>query len=737
MDPDRLAEIDAVFEQALALETAERGAFLDRRCTADPALRREVEALLSHSGREVDGLLGPVRAFADSGAIDAEAALAPGSEVGAYRVVGLLGRGGMGLVALGERRDGVFEQRVAIKMLPHAMSSPEAVRRFELERRILARLQHPNIAHLLDGGVDARGLPYLVMELVDGEAIDRYCDRHRLGVETRLRMVVDAAHAVHAAHKSLVIHRDIKPSNLLVDPHGRVKLLDFGIAKLIDPLAADSELTKTAAFLLTPTYASPEQVRGASITTASDVYQLGLLLYELLAGSRPQETTARSLAELVRVVCEREPLAPSRAVLERAAPGESAEERAARRSTTPERLARRCRGDLDAIVARCLEKDPERRYPSAEELAADLERHLDGRPVRARRATAGYRARKFLRRHVAAASAAALALGLTVTYAVGVTLQARAIARQRARAESEAAKATAVERFLVQLFAVSDPDASGNPEVTARELLARGSARVEEELAGQPQVQARLWSALGQIEDSLGSGEEARRLLTRALEFQERLPDEQIDGAETHRRLGVALRRHGERQEAERHLDIAVDTLRRLVSADDPRLALALAERGVAKGFRGDFAGATADLSASLDIRRRNGARAEIVDTVGFLGLVEVLRGDAVAAEPYYIQALAGFRALYGERHVKVAWAHSLLAETRRMQGDLGGALAHFTDAVAIHRALLGERHVEVGEDLSGMAMASMQLGRLDQADALYAESLAILASQLTPDHPS
>ncbi len=740
MDPQRLAEIDALFAAALELEAGERTAFLDRRCGGDAALRREVDGLLARADRLEDMLFEQVRQVAAE-AVAAEPVtvepadeLAAGETVGAYRLVRRLGAGGMGVVYLAERVDGTFERQVALKLLHGAApATREAVQRFEQERQILARLSHPGIAHLLDGGVDRRGLPYLVMEHVDGQSIDRWCDERRLDLASRLALIVEVAAAVQAAHRNLVVHRDLKPSNVLVDAGGRVKLLDFGIAKLLDD--GDVALTVTHARAMTPTYASPEQVQGQAITTAADVYQLGLLLYELATGHRPQERDTDSLAELVERICRLEPPPPSRAVRNTAG-GCSPEELAALRGSTPAKLERVLRPEVDAVVACALAKDPERRYPSASALAEDLERFLGGRPVHARRPSLAFRLRRWTARNAALATVAALAVLSLVAYAVTLTWQARALDRQRALAEAEAAKATAVERFLVQLFAGSDPEAAGDRDVSARELLTRGAARVEDELAGQPEVQARLWSALGQIQDSLGSGEEARRLLRRALAIQERLPGEHVDGAETHRRLGVALRRHGERVKAQQHLQLAVDRLRRLLPADDPRLATALAELGVAKGFLGDFAGAGADLAASLEIRRRNGARAEVAETLTSLGLIEMLRGDAVAAERYYRQALAGLRELHGERHVKVAGTLALLAETRREQRDLEGALDLFTQAQVLHRELLGPRHVEVGEDLSGMAMVNMQLDRFDRADALYAEGLAILRPQVTADHP-
>ena len=285
MGPERLAAIDALFAEALELPPEARVALLETRAAGDPELRREVEALLAGAERSLAGVLEPVQAYAAT--VGAGDELAPGEIVGAYRLVRRLGEGGMGVVFLAERVDGSFERQVALKLLRVAGADPEAIRRFEQERRILARFEHPRIARLFEGGLDRRGLPYLVMEHVEGLPIDRHADERRLPIEARLRLVVEVADAVQAAHRSLIVHRDLKPSNVLVTPAGEVKLLDFGIAKILDPEGGAGELTHLERRAMTPTYASPEQVNGEPISTASDVYQLGLLLYELLTGRRP------------------------------------------------------------------------------------------------------------------------------------------------------------------------------------------------------------------------------------------------------------------------------------------------------------------------------------------------------------------------------------------------------------------------------------------------------------------
>jgi len=735
MDPRRLAEIDALFAAALELEPAARGPFLEERSARDPELRREVEALLDQSGARAEALLEPVRAFVAGLDGEPPPAIEPGATLGDWRILRGLGRGGMGVVYLGERAGEGFAQRGAIKILPSTASSAEAVRRFELERRILARLSHPHIAHLIDGGVDSRGLPYLVLEHVEGRPFDEHCDERRAEVEERLRLLIEIARAVHAAHRNLVVHRDLKPSNVLVTAEGVVKLLDFGIAKLLEPEPGEAALTVAEARPMTPTYASPEQVRGETITTASDVYQLGLLLYELLTGQRPQASTSGSLAELVEIVCERTPPPPSRAVLAGWA-GRSAEELAERRRSTPARLARRCRGDLDAVVARALDKDPERRYGSAEELAEDLERCLDGRAVRARRPTLGYRAVKFLGRHRAASIAAALAILSTAGYAVAVTLQARAIDRQRARAELEAAKAKEVERFLLGLFEVSDPGTSRGEEVTARELLERGAARADQELGGQPEVQARMLSTLGHVEGRLGRLDQGIALQRRALELRRaRYAAPHPELAESLHRLGLLLRKKGESGEAEPVLVEAVEQWRRLAPRST-ELGESVAELGHLYYYDGRYDRARELFAENLEIRRAVGEAAGIAGALNNMGLLHASKGEPEVSLGYYREALALNREIYGERHPNVAINLFNVGRALQDTGDFAGAQPAFEEVLAIDRQVYGEDHPEVGTDLLLLANNLQKLGELERADPLFARALGIFRAHLAPDHP-
>ncbi|MEL7361459.1 MAG: serine/threonine-protein kinase, partial [Bacteroidota bacterium] len=429
MTPERWTEIQTLFEAALEHSPEERTTFL-AAAAPDPTLRREVEALLA-----ADEQAGPLDALQDDLEPLASGWRAAPSEerVGPYRLVRELGRGGMGTVWLAERAvddaNAQFEQQVALKLLPGPPSS-EQIRRFLAERQVLARLQHRHIARLLDGGVTERGRPYFALEVVDGQPITTYCDQHDLDIEARLQLFLQVCDAVQYAHQNLVVHRDLKPSNILVTTNAEgqpsAKLLDFGIAKLLDgPRPSLGAVTQTGQRMMTPAYAAPEQVRGEAVTTATDVYALGVVLYELLAGQRPYEVTNLIPSQVERLICETMPARPSTVVLDAD-------------TETPRAASRRGRltGDLDVIVMKALRKEPEARYDSAAQLRDDLARHLAALPISARPSTVGYRVRSFVRRHRLGVGAAALVV-LALVLGLATTLWQA----QRAANEAEAAQA--------------------------------------------------------------------------------------------------------------------------------------------------------------------------------------------------------------------------------------------------------------------------------------------------------
>jgi len=453
MNPERWQLVSEVLDKALRLPDKERSVYLAQIAARDPELHREVDSLLaSHeqAGSEFLNVLVPPTGSFSSDATGHTSRI--GRRLGPYQIVELIGVGGMGEVYRAVRADDQYQKQVALKLIRPGQDSSFVINRFKNERQILASLDHPNIARLLDGGTTEEGTPYFVMELIEGKTIYHYCSDHRLATAERLRLFLQVCSAVQLAHQRLIVHRDLKPGNILVTEDGVPRLLDFGIAKLLDPgdgpERSEPTLTLTQFRAFTPGYASPEQIKGEPITTASDVYSLGVILYELLTGCSPYGATSRTLHEIARAVCEVEPEKPSTAIRRRFAPGLSGSSAVADDPVVggdPNRLSRRLKGDLDNIVLMALRKEPQRRYNSVEQFAADIRRHLENLPVTARQDTAGYRASKFVARHKTGV-AATVACAILLLTALVVTIREARIARQQA-AVASAQRARAEQRF--------------------------------------------------------------------------------------------------------------------------------------------------------------------------------------------------------------------------------------------------------------------------------------------------
>ena len=454
--PGTWQRLEKLFYAALEMQPAERAQFLDQACVGDTGMRVQVESLLAAAGR-TDGFLDrpvleAVQEVAFSGA-------AVGLHIGAYKILRVIGEGGMGIVYLASRADDLYQKQVAIKVVRAGFGLNAAMLlRFGSERQILANLDHPNIARLFDGGA-ADGMPYLVMEYVDGIPIDRFCQSRQLNLTQRLQLFCEVCSAVDYAHKNLVVHRDIKPVNILVTADGVPKLLDFGIAKLLDEELAGQGQTRTVDRFMTPEYASPEQLRGEQVTTATDVYALGVLLYELLTGERLFRLKTASPLEIFEIICEREPAAPSEAPI------------ADDLHATP--YGRRSlRGDLDNIVLTAVRKEPSRRYVSVAALAADIQAYLKGYPVQARTHGWIYRSGKFIRRHKAAVAATAAMVLALIAFSIGMGLLARRATREKLTAQRES-------EFLAGVFQAATPDESQGKEITARQLLDQAAKRIQ------------------------------------------------------------------------------------------------------------------------------------------------------------------------------------------------------------------------------------------------------------------
>jgi serine/threonine protein kinase len=444
MHPERWRLIEELFHAAVELPPNERGDFLASACGGDVSLRAEIEKLIDGDDRAGSFIETPPALDKTTIALpEPDAESITGLRLGAYEVTREIGRGGMGTVYLAARADEEFRKRVAIKLVTAGFDHESIIQRFRNERQILAGLDHPNIARLLDGGTTESGAPYFVMEYIEGQTIRDYCDSHRLSTIERLKLFRTVCSAVHFAHQNLIVHRDIKPANILVTADGTPKLLDFGVAKLLSPIAQATDITEVTSRMMTPEYASPEQARGETITTASDVYSLGVLLYELLTGHRPYRVDSRSLIEIIEAICEQEPAKPSTVIgRTETSPGAgrtevtlTPEAVSDARDSEPHRLRRELEGDLDNIVLKAMRKEPQRRYASVEQFSEDIKRYFKGLPVIARRDTLSYRTSKFIARHKAGVAAAALLIIALLGGAVTTLWQAHVARQERDKAE--------------------------------------------------------------------------------------------------------------------------------------------------------------------------------------------------------------------------------------------------------------------------------------------------------------
>lgn len=737
-EDERCARVDALFAAALALPEAERHAFLEHAAADDPSLAPEVEELLRLAADPAPGLA--PEALAGSplweglvGSPPPRSAASADLRVGAWRLISELGSGGMGTVWLAERADGQYQQKAALKLLQTGPQAQAVVDRFERERQILAGLDHPHIARLLDGGLTGEGRPWFAMEYVDGQPIDAYCDARKLSVEERLRLFIQVARAVQAAHGSLVVHRDLKPSNILVTRDGYPRLLDFGIAKPLDAPAAPDAATRTL-LVLTPEYASPEQVRGEPARVASDVYQLGLLLYELLTGRRAQRLEGPGATELERVVCERTPPVPSAAVAR-----DGGDEVAARaRQTTPGAIRRKLRGDLDAIVMRALRKAPERRYGFVAELVEDVERYLRGMPVRARPEALGYRASKFVRRHPVGVAASALFALLFVVYAVTVTWQARQLARERDQVRIAATRAEHVRDSLLGLLAAAHPYENREGATTPGELLAVAAERIRGELGDEPEMRAELLGVVGEVLVANAALDPAADLLGESLTLQRRLhPRDHPALARAMVRYARLMGTRGDWDAAARLARDALEMRRRLYGEEHEEVATSLGQVSFALLSRARFREAEASFRKAHELRRRLGLTGDepTAKVWNGLGITLTRLGRPAEAEVVHRRALAIRRRVFGPNHVATATILSNLAIDLMHQGKFAEAEPLFVRSLEIRRRVFRDGHPRVANPLAGLGDLMRHMGRPREAADYHAQALEIRRRLLPHDH--
>lgn len=766
-DQQRWARLNEILEQALDLDGSARESYLVDVCGDDPDLRHEIDRLLALDSGGTGSLGDAVQAAAAAFIDEQDNALA-GRRIGAWRVVAKIADGGMGSVVLAERADGDFEQQVAIKLLPRYLMARDASARFAEERRILASLEHPNVARLIDGGTLDDGMPWIAMEYVHGVSIDRWCEAEGLSHRACIKLVLQVCEAVGYAHRKLVIHRDIKPSNILVGADGIPKLLDFGIAKLV---ASDEgvapEATRAGMRALTPLYASPEQIEGQPITTAADVYGLGLLLYRLLTRNLPYVSSSARPRDIERAILDGTAEKASRAVLTHAADTRTATGMDVSRWARQQQRA--LKGDLDLILATALRKEPERRYESVGAFAEDLRNYLAKLPIRARGDSVAYRARKFIERHMLpvglAAAFVSAAIGLTWYYTERLKIE-------RATAEQTVA-------FLTDLFEAPIPTRWRESPLTVAELLDRGAeqAEINEELT--PVVRARLLTTMGTVYENLGRIEDAARVSERALALIETArPSGHVDIAATLLTLGTVRMRQGHYEEAiellnralairERHygpqsLPVAAvaDRLYRvnyflddtramlefaqrahdirtaLLPPDDPRQITPTSNLGMANWQVGNMRRAAELLTQAIEISRAqpeiNEARLSTV--LHNLGLIAWYLGDYRGAAAHYEQALELGERVLGDEHPQIPLTMFALAVAREFVGDYVGAGELFDLLVPLQERILGEMHDEVAYTLAGYGTFLAGIGETDEAAATLERARRIFAATVGLD---
>lgn len=666
MTSHRWQQIKTILEEALEQPPELCRSWARDACGDDLELWAEVESLLAHEA-ELDHFIEEPVLAAVSRAFEEIERLDAGEKVGPYRLLRLLGKGGMGAVYLATREEG-FEQRVALKLIHPGAASDDTIRRFESERQILARLEHPNIARLLDGGKTARGLPYFAMEVVEGTPIDRYCEEHELDVPARLRLFLGICSALQLAHQSLIIHRDLKPSNILVSSDGVPKLLDFGIAKILQTGAAADFSTQTAQQAFTLHYGSPEQLKGEPAGTRSDVYSLGVVLYQVLTGVLPGRLDDPSYFEVLKSICEVEPPLAS--------------------EVAPMSRRRQLAGDVDAIVAKALRKEPAARYASVENLADDLRRHLENRPVLARQGNFGYFLGKYVRRHRFAlgAAAAMVVLALGFTWALVHQLEETENARKRAEGVSD---------FLIEMFQTADPNRPDSaPELTMSQLLAKGRQNLEAGLEKDPSTRATLSLRLGEVYFRLGDYSAAEAL------FEE-----------------------------------TISILRRGSGDGSSELATALNNLAGVHISRGDNGRAEVLLRECIALRRNLGRGDDLLKPLGSLATILLVRGEAKEAEGIYRETLARRRELLGPRNDNVAMSLRGLATALMAQGRLAEAEPHLIEAVSIWEENNGPNHTKVALGLAKLGELYLAMERSAEARDLLLRAVDIQVAEKGDQH--
>ena len=744
METKQWKKLKKIFSEALLLKDDERKEYIIRAADGDKTIIKEAEELLE-AYEKVSLLDQPFEEIKKSalGGFDSERK--KGKHIGPYKIIDSVGHGGMGSVYLAERADGNFNQRVALKLLRTGLHSNEQVQRFLYERQILASLNHENIARLFDGGVTEEGQPWFVMEYVEGKPINEYCDEHKLSLNNRLELFLNVCKAVQYAHQKLIVHRDIKPTNILVKKNGTIKLLDFGIAKALnsdDYIQNDIPLTQTGLFPFTPAYASPEQIRGETVSTVSDVYQLGVVLYELLTGYRPYDVSGKTPSEIEQVICKDHPTRPSSIISKMEYYASENDKdilgRIKLHRLTSGKQIRKLRGDFDTIILMALRKEPDRRYSSAEQFAKDIKNYLADRPVSAYSDSWGYRSKKFISRHKAGVSVAAAVLLILILYTSTVTWHSQQTREALYYATEEAAKSEQLISFMMGMFEANDPAEAMGDTVTARVLLERGIEQAET-LDNQPEIQAQMFSVVGKVYYQLGEYERAYPLLRQSMDIKNDMgqPDE-IEQADSYYVLGAAMHHKGNYRESDYYFEKALDIFNSFSDHESVEYANSLFRTANIRGVRRDYKTALSMHKQSLHMRLNilGKLHPDVGNSYKSVGNILHQKGDPAKAIKYFRKAADIYGIVYPEKHPAIADLKVSQARALQELEKFDKAEKNLISALAIQTEIYGEHHTNTG--MSKMALGNFyrNTGDFAKAESIYLELISVIENELGGDHP-
>jgi len=738
-------KIKSLFQQTVELPPDQRKTFLDKNCKDDQDLRREIESLIEAHYKSETFLEAPPFQITQPETNENSSDQLIGMRIDKYLIEKKIGEGGMSVVYSAVRADEQFKRRVAIKFIKRGMETDEIIKRFKIEQQTLAGLNHSNIARIIDGGAAENGLSYFVMELIEGRRIDTYCKDKELSVTEKLKLFQKVCSAIQYAHQNLVVHRDIKPGNIFVTADGTPKLLDFGIAKLLDSSSEQANLTRTGLRVMTLEYASPEQLMGKQITTATDIYSLGVVLYELLTGYFPYEFKNSFPSEVERVVCTTDPEKPSTAVSRRrekqitAKDGDAFYHEHTSRidNKNNEKIRHRLSGDIDNIVLKAMQKEPERRYSTVEQFSEDIRRHLEGLPIIARKNSIGYRSKKFFERHRAGTISALIILIVIVLGIIGVIYQAKVAANERDKAQIESLKANKINSFLENMLSSADPYEKGR-NVKVVEILDNAVKKIDMGLKGQPEIQAELRTTLGITYQDLGVYNKAQAQLEQALRIRESLYGKNNDETATSmQNLASILYDEGNFQKAKVLYEKAIKIHKKFMKPNDTPLAEALNQYGQLNMEFGKYDMALKFLKASYAMYSKEGKETSNASAlINNIALVLDYKGKLDSAESMYRKALSISYKLPGNNDLQIAHETNNLAGVLHEKGDFKDAIELYKKSLAIREKDLGINNPEVGLAICNLGGEVYYVKDYSRSLEKVKESLKIWKKTLPADHP-